>query len=430
MKLRGRIATILVGSLLAASSALAANVLPTVTTFTVPTSAVSPIPVTAFTAKDTDGSVVAYMITETSTKPAATATGWNSAKPLSYNTTKTGAVTLYAWVKDNAGGVSTAKSASSTLLGGHTHYLSDVIGLTTALDAKADVSAFGTYQKKYSNIVVVAKSGGDFDTISAALASISDATVDNQYLIYVMPGTYHDQIMTKEFVAIKGASKQATKITFDAEYVGTLNITSNNSLIEDLTIVGNNPSTAVAVSNASDYRALINNCTLIATGGSQSIGYFTGPAGFEIKNSNIIVYSGGDAFGFRSSSSAAAHAESVFENSNLDLLGGNFAWGMYMWANGEVINIVNSNISQKSTGGTPWNHCAIYTQAGSAVNLKNSSVIGEVSLMSQSTIRAFNSQISGGISQNSGLLRLTNCVDGNYDPIPNQVIENFVITYK
>lgn len=196
--------------------AYAANVLPTVTTFTVPPSAVSPIPVSALTATDSDGTVTGYIITESSTKPLATATGWSATKPVSYATTKSGTVTLYAWAKDNAGGVSAAKTASTTLLGGHTHYMSDVVGLTAALNAKANISDLTILQKKYANVITVAKSGGDFDDPIAAMNSISTASETSPFLLKIMPGVYNlgsSRLYMKEYVDIEGAGENATIIT-------------------------------------------------------------------------------------------------------------------------------------------------------------------------------------------------------------------------
>ena len=40
----------------------------------------------------------------------------------------------------------------------------------------------------YANVIVVAKSGGDFDSIQGALGSITDAVSENRYLVWVAPG--------------------------------------------------------------------------------------------------------------------------------------------------------------------------------------------------------------------------------------------------
>lgn len=49
----------------------------------------------------------------------------------------------------------------------------------------------GVFQKKYANILIVAKSGGDFTDPLTAVQSITDASPENRYLIKIMPGTYN-----------------------------------------------------------------------------------------------------------------------------------------------------------------------------------------------------------------------------------------------
>jgi len=72
-----------------------------------PTNSLS-IPVT-ITASDNVG-VTAYLVTNSSSQPAATVSGWNTANPSIYNVTSSGTYTLYGWAKDTAGNVSTQYS--------------------------------------------------------------------------------------------------------------------------------------------------------------------------------------------------------------------------------------------------------------------------------------------------------------------------------
>jgi hypothetical protein len=88
---------------------------PTVTAFTIPvTSASLTVSITSFSASD-NVAVTGYMITETSTAPAASAVGWSATAPSSYTFTTVGFKTLYGWAKDAAGNVSAAVSATTTI---------------------------------------------------------------------------------------------------------------------------------------------------------------------------------------------------------------------------------------------------------------------------------------------------------------------------
>jgi hypothetical protein len=91
---------------------------PIVTDFTIPASSTSlTVSINSLTAMD-DVGVTGYMVTNSSTAPAASAASWSTSVPASYtfsSSTTSGSKTLYAWAKDAAGNVSAAKSAAVTL---------------------------------------------------------------------------------------------------------------------------------------------------------------------------------------------------------------------------------------------------------------------------------------------------------------------------
>lgn len=66
------------------------------------------------------------------------------------------------------------------------------------------------------NTVTVDPGGATFPTIGAALASITDNKLQKQYLLYVGPGTYNEQVTMKPYVSIQGAGQGATIITAPA----------------------------------------------------------------------------------------------------------------------------------------------------------------------------------------------------------------------
>lgn len=72
----------------------------------------------------------------------------------------------------------------------------------------------GVFQKKNANVVVVAKSGGDFTDLAAAVDSIADASETNRYLVKIMPGVYNTgEVNLKPFVSVEGSGTEATIIT-------------------------------------------------------------------------------------------------------------------------------------------------------------------------------------------------------------------------
>ncbi|HEY76520.1 MAG TPA: hypothetical protein G4O00_10120 [Thermoflexia bacterium] len=106
----------------------------------------------------------------------------------------------------------------------------------------ADTTWFdGRYQQHYAQVVVVAKSGGDYVSIQAAIDSITDATAAKPYLVWVAPGIYSDTVTIKPYIHLQGAGQEVTVITSTVASTGpdtpfaTLVLTSNVSL-RDLTV--------------------------------------------------------------------------------------------------------------------------------------------------------------------------------------------------
>jgi hypothetical protein len=89
---------------------------------------------------------------------------------------------------------------------------------------------------EYDNVIVVAKSGGDFTSVQAAFDSISDANWDNRYLIWIGPGRYDEQVTLKSYVSLRGAGQWQTVIGYaggsasEPPDTATLTLASNASV--------------------------------------------------------------------------------------------------------------------------------------------------------------------------------------------------------
>ncbi|MCK4739283.1 MAG: right-handed parallel beta-helix repeat-containing protein, partial [Deltaproteobacteria bacterium] len=107
--------------------------------------------------------------------------------------------------------------------------------------------------EKASNRVVVAISGGDYATITAALAAITPSA-STPYVIDVMPGTYVDCIDMKSNVHLRGAGKEVTIIDGAAcgSVISLWNV--DDAAISGLTVsngnygIGSGPFTNITIS--------------------------------------------------------------------------------------------------------------------------------------------------------------------------------------
>ncbi|MCB0096400.1 MAG: hypothetical protein KDE46_11795 [Caldilineaceae bacterium] len=72
-----------------------------------------------------------------------------------------------------------------------------------------------TGSANYENVIIVAKSGGHYTTITDAMNAISPAS-DNRYLVWVAPGLYEEQVTVKPYVHLKGAGMAVTQISSKA----------------------------------------------------------------------------------------------------------------------------------------------------------------------------------------------------------------------
>ena len=126
------------------------------------------------------------------------------------------------------------------------------------LTTNGSAASWGTVSAvvAYAQTLVVALSGGDYTTITAALAAITDATTSKRYCIKVMPGTYAEAITMKAYVDLVGVDRDSCIIQQADANVVTL---ASNSTIAHLTV---RVTATSAARNLLSTLVTISNCTI------------------------------------------------------------------------------------------------------------------------------------------------------------------------
>lgn len=268
---------------------------------------------------------------------------------------------------------------------GESRYLEIAVQLSggggfTTLTPRQPMSAvpYATYAEKVQpvgNIVVVAKSGGDFATLTDALASITTASASNPFLIKVGPGIYQEIIDVKDYVDIEGSGENITilrglggsispningssatlrasgdlhaevrwltvesdgtgntmavsiwasgttenfrlrNITASAANANTTNFgfynTSSSPLMNNVTAITNNIATGYSVYNISSSSPVMNNVTIIASDGSVNNGIYNISSSPEMNNITVTVSDGSQNHGVYNLSSSAPEMNNV-----------------------------------------------------------------------------------------------------------------------
>lgn len=308
----------------------------------------------------------------------------------------------------------------------------------------------------YANVIVVAKSGGDFTDPVEAVNSISAASAANPYLIKIMPGVYDigvNTIQMKEYVDIEGSGQNVTLITGNSGLMtGVINGILNAQLSNIAVTNTGGGEHAIAVADYRPYRNPIysspngkftlKNAKLLALT-SQNItnGFRQNYDNIDVELDNVIIEANST-----SNSSAAAiviNPDSYQMNAKLNNLiiktNGNTALGI---ANNVSSVISNSTITPVFGGqamsimygsGTKHKIYNVSTSAITGLNASNfatevpveieisQSTISGTSYYSNVKLSVINSKIGAINAQyNSiGVLKLINCYDSNYNAIPN-----------
>ena len=185
----------------------------------------------------------------------------------------------------------------------------------------------------YENVITVATSGGDFTSVAAALASISDSSSDNRYVVRVMSGVYTETelAVVKSYVHVQGSGPNATVVTSSRSSGSPSNASATVDLLDhgrisNLTV--RNTGTAnygIALYSAETSRAAVVDNVVAEAIGAGGVGHYAAywnDAEAVIRNSTLFA---GGATGFGTSVNAAfgsvniagGFPQALIENSRL-----------------------------------------------------------------------------------------------------------------
>jgi len=89
------------------------------------------------------------------------------------------------------------------------------------------------------NVVTVSASGGQFKTVVEALASITNASTSNRYMVFVGPGRYSGRVVMKPYVDLVGSGQYVTTLSAtggSSPQAAAVVRTATSSQIRSLTI--------------------------------------------------------------------------------------------------------------------------------------------------------------------------------------------------
>jgi hypothetical protein len=273
----------------------------------------------------------------------------------------------------------------------------------------------------YHNVVVVAKSGGDFNAIQKALDTIIDNSAANPYLVWVAPGIYTETVTMKPYVDIQGAGEGVTKITYtggQSPDIATVRSWVNNAELRNLTVENtgaNAYATAIWTYGASPS---FLHVTATASGGNTGNYAFHNSNGSSptLKNVTATAFGGSTNYGINDVGASPNLIDTV-----VTATGGSYVnYAMYNFQSSPTIR--NSKLSAT---GTVRNYAIEnYAYYGSyTLTIDNSTLVGSTNTILSwlyYTTRVGASKLDGGpVDPRSGTVTCAGVYDENYAFFPN-----------
>lgn len=249
-----------------------------------------------------------------------------------------------------------------------------IVSVPYALAAThAMTASFALKTAGYDHVIVVAKSGGDYQTINAAMDAAQPA--GDTWLIWVAPGVYTESVTVKPDVHLMGAGRRYTTIKSEATCsVGSPPTTATvvmtgASRLSGLSIRNYNSTCGAAVLvNNGEARTLLDDLRL--AGVNYTVYLKGGSGGPLVQNSTLVGHSGsgvGSILLYLDDNTAHLRALTGWTDGLMEN-----AYGIYL-ANGSGVDARDVNLSVNATGYAygVYNH-------NSNVTLRNSKFASQI----------------------------------------------------
>jgi len=181
---------------------------------------------------------------------------------------------------------------------------------------------------KFAQVVTVAKDGGDFTTVQAAIDSITDAAMNKPYLVWIAPGVYLGEVQMAPYIHLQGSGRGVTLLTSEAmPSDATLELASNTT-VRDLTVMNESVTDGVAIlGEMSVMDVEVHGVAVMGRAYSYSTGVHLMDPGTEVEFFDVWIQSDGAAeenLGLKVENGAQA----MVRDSLIEAWGGNYAYGV------------------------------------------------------------------------------------------------------
>jgi hypothetical protein len=237
------------------------------------------------------------------------------------------------------------------------------------------------------NMLTVAKSGGDYTSVQAAIDSIHDASAGNAYLVWISPGVYSETVTLKPHIHLQGAAQAATIITSSVGNAtgnvtrATLLLTASTSL-QDLT-VGNGSTLTYGVAllaTAGTTQTTIAGVTVLAqgssAGGNWAI-YLNGPA-TSLTLLEVTALAENDS-GYNHGLYSNQGATVALRGGSFTARGGGRAWGIYSYSSDKSTHLKAESVTALGENGQDnsglFNFGAVATLRGGSFTARGGTLV-------------------------------------------------------